>query len=95
MSIIKSQNGKYVVFAQNINVIRIYKETSPTFERRQCKLDEEYSYSVQVSYDWHHFIDMANYKTEQEAATVMDAIIDHIKKGEDYDIPMEVCFKEV
>lgn len=93
MSIIKSQNGKYVVFSHNINVVRIYKETSPTLGR-QCKLDEEYLYSVHVSCDGHNFIGMANYKTEYGATKVMNAIIDHIKKDEDYNIPMEVRFEE-
>ena len=90
MSILKSQNGKYVVFAHNINVIRIYRETSPTFGRQQCKLDEEYIYSVQVSCDGYHFIDMANYKTEYEAITAMDTVIDNAKKDEDYGFPCKV-----
>lgn len=93
MSILKSQNGKYVVFSQNINIIRMYKETPPTFGR-QGILDKEYIYSVQVSCDGYNFIDMANYKTEYEATTVMDATIDHIKKDEDYNFPMEVRFEE-
>lgn len=92
MSIIKSQNRKYVVFSNNIDAIRIFIE--PYLNMSYEGICTRMTYTVQVSYDGCHFIDMGNYKTEQEAATVMDAIIGHIKKDEDYDISMEVRFYE-